>query len=226
MSDPLATCPEVPRREAARREPPVRRVLLLRHGRTAWNVAGRAQGQTDVPLDEVGHAQAAAAAAALAAREPDVLVTSDLVRAAGTAAYLEKATGLTARQDPRLREIHWGVREGSTLEEFRAAAPEAYAAWEDSGRLARIPGGEDEGEVADRVGAAVREAVDALGAGETLVLVSHGGALKAAVATLLGWHDAGPLRLRATENCAWSQIDVRSDGSGVLVAYNVPTSAG
>ncbi|MDP3968511.1 MAG: histidine phosphatase family protein [Nocardioides sp.] len=210
MSDPLG-------------ETSLRRVVLLRHGRTAWNLAGRAQGQTDVPLDEVGHAQAAAAAVAVAALEPDVLVTSDLVRAAGTAAYLEKATGLTARHDPRLREIHWGVREGSTLEEFRAAAPEAYAAWEGSGRLARIPGGESEDEVAARVRAAVRESVDALGAGETLVLVSHGAALKAAVATLLGWDDAGPLRLRATGNCTWSQVDVRPDGSGVLAAYNVPT---
>lgn len=213
MSDPLG-------------ETPLKRVLLLRHGRTAWNVEGRAQGQTDVPLDELGHAQAAAAAAALTEMQPDVLVTSDLARAAGTAAYLEEATGLTARHDPRLREIHWGVREGSTLEEFRAAAPEAYAAWEDSGRLARIPGGESEEEVAARVGAAVREAVDALHAGQTLVLVSHGAALKAAVATLLGWDEGGPLRLRATANCAWSQVDVRPDGSGVLVAYNVPTSAG
>ena len=58
------------------------RVLLWRHGRTAHNLQARLQGQSDIPLDEVGHWQAHTAAAAIAARyQPTRIVVSDLVRA-------------------------------------------------------------------------------------------------------------------------------------------------
>ncbi len=60
----------------------VRRVVLLRHGRTEWNATGRFQGQLDSPLDLVGRAQAAAAAVAVAPMQPDALVSSDLVAGA------------------------------------------------------------------------------------------------------------------------------------------------
>lgn len=80
-------------------------LLLLRHGRTAWNAARRFQGQLDPPLDEVGIAQSEAVAPVLAALGPVALLTSDLQRAVATAAPLAAATGLTARVDPRLREI-------------------------------------------------------------------------------------------------------------------------
>ena len=64
--------------------------MLLRHGRTAWNATGRAQGHADVELDETGHAQAAAVAPWVAGFGPVVLWSSDLARARQTAAYVEK----------------------------------------------------------------------------------------------------------------------------------------
>jgi broad specificity phosphatase PhoE len=80
-------------------------LVVWRHGRTAWNDAGRFQGHTDTPLDDVGRAQAAAASVALASLRPARVVTSDLSRAAATAAYLGAAAGVPVAEDPRLREV-------------------------------------------------------------------------------------------------------------------------
>ena len=196
--------------------------LLLRHGRTVWNLEGRAQGHTDVELDAVGHQQAKAAAEVVAALAPTRIVTSDLRRATQTAAYLEAATGLTADLEPRLRETSWGVREGLTLAEFAVQHPEEHAAWEASGRTRAIAGGEAEEDVLARVRAAMRDLITAAAPGERIVVVSHGGALKSAVAALLDWPDADPTRLRGMANCALTQVDVRA-GRATLVSYNVPT---
>jgi broad specificity phosphatase PhoE len=198
-------------------------VHLLRHGRTVWNLEGRAQGHTDVELDDVGHRQAKAAAAALAGLEPTRIVTSDLRRATQTAAYVEQETGLRAVLEPRLRETSWGVREGLTLAEFAARHPEEHAAWEESGRTLAIAGGEAEADVLVRVSAAMRDLVASVQPGERVVVISHGGALKSAVAALLDWPDADPSRLRGMANCAVTRVDVER-GRGTLVAYNVPTS--
>ena len=72
----------MPTRLATFAGPDARRLVLVRHGRTAWNLTRRAQGHTDIPLDEVGHRQAAAMAPAVAALRPSRLWSSDLARAA------------------------------------------------------------------------------------------------------------------------------------------------
>jgi len=70
-----------------------RRIIVWRHGRTEWNLAGRVQGQTDVPLDEVGREQAREAAARLASLQPTRIITSDLSRALETADELGRLAG-------------------------------------------------------------------------------------------------------------------------------------
>src|SRR4051812_33241312 len=70
------------------------RVVLLRHGRTEWNATGRFQGQMDSPLDGIGRAQAEAAAVAVAPMRPNAIVTSDLSRAADTAAAVAAEAGV------------------------------------------------------------------------------------------------------------------------------------
>jgi broad specificity phosphatase PhoE len=88
-------------------------LLLVRHGQSEWNAAGRMQGQTaHVPLTELGHAQAAAAARELAALHPGALVSSDLRRAVQTAEHCAGATGLPLATSPALREQGYGVLEG------------------------------------------------------------------------------------------------------------------
>ena len=88
----------------------------------------RFQGQSDIPLDEAGERQAERAARLLAALRPDLIVSSDLRRATGTAAPLSRITGLPVTADKDLRERYGGVWEGLTDREIRERYPEAHAA--------------------------------------------------------------------------------------------------
>ena len=133
-----------------------RRLLLVRHGRTAWNAEGRAQGHADVGLDDIGRAQAEAMADVLAEREPALLVSSDLSRARETAAFLEKATGLTAVEDARLREYDLGERTGLTLAEFGERLGVDVEGWSDVHGHIVVPGAETHEDVAARVVPALR----------------------------------------------------------------------
>src|SRR5690606_23992047 len=105
------------------------RLILWRHGQTAWNVTGRVQGQTDVDLDETGVAQAAATAPRVAEYRPDLIVSSDLRRAARTAAALADVTGLPVEYDARLRERYYGEWQGLEHAEIKERYPEQYARW-------------------------------------------------------------------------------------------------
>ena len=144
------------------------RVFVLRHGRTTWNAQNRYQGQADPPLDEVGIAQAGAAAALLATFAPDLIITSDLQRASATAAALEAATGLVAVRDPRLRERSLGHWEGLTRDEVEVRFPEEFAQWR-AGRNVARRGGETRDEVTVRT----RELFAALPSVPIVVLVTH-----------------------------------------------------
>jgi glucosyl-3-phosphoglycerate phosphatase len=197
----------------------LRRLVLWRHGRTAWNVEGRAQGTIDVPLDDVGRQQAREAAARLASLQPAFVWSSPLSRAGDTARELASLTGLQVRKDPRLQEIHTGERQGLTLDELRERLPEAYRAFVAGEELPRADGGESEPEVADRVSAAMYDAVDVLGAGDTGVLVSHGVSIRVGLCRFLGlphghWHS-----LAGVANCAWVVVEEWRRGWR-LVDYN------
>jgi probable phosphoglycerate mutase len=198
-----------------------RRLLLLRHGRTAWNSIGRAQGHADVALDDVGHAQAAAAAAHLASLRPTALWTSDLARARQTCAYLESATGLSAKADERLREFDVGARQGMTADQFEEAFPEAYVAWRAGEDMVRLPGSETASEVADRMAPALTESLESLAAGETGIVVTHGACLKVGLLALLGWPQAHAADLRGVGNCGWVTLAEAGRGGRLrLEGYN------
>lgn len=178
---------------------PRHRVVLWRHGQTRWNLESRFQGHSDVPLTEAGVAEANAAAARLATLRPAAVIASDLSRAAATAAALTALTGQQPTLDARLRERSGGSWEGLTQAEIQAKFPDAWAAWQPED-------GECEEVVGARVAAAVDDAVHRLGPGELLVVVSHGGAIRAGIGALLRldpqlWRRLGPL-----SNCAWSVL--------------------
>jgi glucosyl-3-phosphoglycerate phosphatase len=198
-----------------------RRLVLLRHGRTAWNAVGRAQGHADVEIDDLGHEQAALVAPWLAATfTPTVLWSSDLARARQTAAYVEKETGLDAREDPRLREYDVGDRTGLTLREFAERWPEEHAAWRE-GRHDAVPGAEGRADVAARIVPACRELLASAAPGETAVAVTHGAALKVATVDLVGWDAAVGETLRGVDNCAVVVLQEGAPGAALrLVAYN------
>ncbi|MGH3968015.1 MAG: glucosyl-3-phosphoglycerate phosphatase, partial [Mycobacterium sp.] len=91
-----------------------RRLVMLRHGQTDFNLGSRMQGQLDTELTELGRAQAVGAAEVLAKRQPLLIVSSDLRRAEDTAVVLGDRTGLPVRVDARLRETHLGDWQGMT----------------------------------------------------------------------------------------------------------------
>jgi glucosyl-3-phosphoglycerate phosphatase len=194
-----------------------RRVILLRHGRTSYNAQGRFQGQTDVPLDDVGLGQAKQAAdtlAVLLGDEPVRVVASDLQRAVQTAEAVAGRFGVEVAQDPRLREINAGAWEGLLRAEILARSPGDYTAWQrgDDVRFGG-PTGETRAEAGGRAAAAVLDA-EALpwpaaglpAAGGTLICVGHGTALRSAILVLLdvpGWRWNV---LDAMHNGAWAEL--------------------
>ena len=203
-------------------DPDDRRVVLLRHGRTAWNHVGRAQGHGDVPLDEVGRAQAAAVARLVARLGPSSVRSSDLARAAETAAYVGEVCGLAVEPDPRLREFDVGERQGLTWAESVERFP-----WIADGvglgeRLAGVPGAESDADVRARIVPALEDAVAAVSPGGTAVVVTHGAAMKLGVAGLLGWDDTVVRSLGVLRNCHWTTVLVPADGGARrLLDYGV-----
>jgi probable phosphoglycerate mutase len=194
--------------------------VLWRHGQTVWNAERRFQGQSDIALDETGQAQAERAARLLAALRPDLIVSSDLSRAAQTAAPLSRLTGLAVTLDKDLRERSGGCWEGLTDTEIRTRYPVEHASW-------TPPDGELSAVVADRVAGALLRVAEAAAEKANAepglaVVVSHGAALRLGMSRLLGMPEElfgvlGPL-----SNCSWSVLG-RRHGRWRLVEHNAGT---
>ena len=152
------------------------RAIVVRHGQTEWNVAARIQGQGDSRLTAEGLSQARAIAARLASEPFDVLVSSDLGRAAETARAIAGRCGKQVVLDARLRERHFGVGQGMTYEEVDRAYPGAFARIRNVDPDFVIPGGESRRQFHDRVVAAM-DSLALAHADKTLVVVTHGGVL-------------------------------------------------
>tara|TARA_R110000868_G_scaffold14661_4_gene67851 strand:+ start:1779 stop:2345 length:567 start_codon:yes stop_codon:yes gene_type:complete len=93
-------------------------IVIFRHGQTDWNVEGRLQGSTDIPLNETGRKQALELAKRLSHYTFDAIFSSDLARALDTADAVAAGRGLIVQQDARLRELGLGSAEGKTLKEL------------------------------------------------------------------------------------------------------------
>lgn len=198
-----------------------RTLVVMRHGRTSWNDAGRAQGHADIELDDVGHAQAAAAAAALALLAPARIWCSDLARARQTAEVLGAVVGVRPEVVPALREYDVGKRTGMTFDEFEAAFPDEYVAWLAGDESLTVPGAETTSDVRARLVPAMRGCLDELGPGETGVVVAHGAALRVGVAGLLGWPDELDESLAGMDNCHWLRLREHTRfGHLQLASYN------
>ncbi|MEU2787523.1 histidine phosphatase family protein [Streptomyces sp. NPDC007100] len=182
-----------------------RRIVLWRHGQTAWNLERRFQGSTDIELTDEGVAQARRAARLLAALKPDAIIASDLGRAAATARELAAVTGLEVTYDEALRETYAGSWQGLTHEEIVAQYGEQYAAWK-RGEPVRRGGGELETEVADRAAPVVERNADKLPDGGILVVVSHGGTIRTTIGRLLGLESHHWEGLGGLSNCCWSVL--------------------
>ena len=182
------------------------RLIVWRHGRTEWNLQDKIQGQADIPLDEVGIAQARAAAARLAALAPTRLFASDLQRAAATAGELSVLTDLKIEYDEALREIDVDNWAGMTMAELAAIHPEAAARIRSGEPQRRGEAGETIEEVAARFAAALERIAD-LGAPEdTIVIATHGLAARVGICLFLGIPQAHWPAFGGLSNCNWVSL--------------------
>lgn len=191
------------------------RVLLARHGETAWNAEGRYQGQVDIPLSPVGQAQARA----LGERLRDVAITravaSPLLRAQHTAQYALDDRAPMLSLDAGLLEIAHGDWEGKLAAEIRAVDPERLTAWREAPETVLMPGGESLPQVLDRAWPALVRACDGLGDDDTLLLMAHDAVNRVLLCRLLGlplrqlWRfRQAPTTLNLLEGAAVGSLEV------------------
>lgn len=156
----------------------MRHLVLVRHGESVWNAAGRIQGQRCAGLSPTGRAQAAQVASALAARYPAAtLVTSDLRRAEETAAPLAAALGRAARTDARLRERHFGAWEGRLRDEVRDEDPHRWERWWTGDDVVAEVGGETASDLIDRVLDVFGDLLASTPDDGATIAVTHGGTI-------------------------------------------------
>jgi broad specificity phosphatase PhoE len=168
-----------------------RRVFFFaRHGETDWNCEGRWQGQTDVPLNDVGRAQARALGERLRSEGIRAVASSDLSRARETAEIVSRELGLAvAYVDEVFRERAYGPFEGLTREECIARHPSEWASFERDPK-APPPGVEAIGLLAGRMLVGLRRVAERCE--HPGLVVSHGRAIRALV-TLVTGKDVRPI---------------------------------
>jgi len=195
------------------------RILAIRHGETAWNVDTRIQGHLDIPLNDAGRLQARRLAQALAGRDAiDAIYSSDLSRALQTAQAVADATGAPLVATPALRERCFGVFEGRTFAEIRAAWPEEAERWRVRDPDWAPPGG---GESLLRFKERITNTACGLAAeniGKHIALFVHGGVLDILyrAATGLGLQDARTWQLG---NAAINRLLWAPEGAFSLVGW-------
>ena len=194
-------------------------IYITRHGETEWNAQQRIQGHTDVPLSERGRAQAQMLADRLADVPLDAVYSSDLRRAADTARALiaNRPAPPPLTLTAELREYHKGIFEGLTPDECERHHPAIYAASLINDLDFTPPGGEAIRQVSARLHAIVQQ-VRRAHPDETVLLVGHGGSLRAALVSLLELPPEANWKF-VMHNCSLTMIRTYPDNA-VLHLYN------
>lgn len=184
-------------------------ILLMRHGQTDWNKAGRWQGHADIPLNETGQQQAAALCERLQGWSIDAVYTSDLQRCVQTAVPLATALGIKPTLAPVWRERDVGDFSGLTGEQARQQYPDV---WNKASRgMVDPPNGEPFSAVQRRAWRAFETVADAHNEG-TVAVISHGGLLHALLAQVMGIDPEVYGRFSMRGNTGLSVIEVNSRG--------------
>lgn len=198
------------------------RLLLVRHGETDWNAAGRIQGWTDVPLNDAGRLQARRLRERLRSVVIDAVYCSDLARTVETA-YIAMSGRIDETAPLRvtraLREIRYGRWEGKTRAQLAAAGHNRwFSAWVSGRPCPTPPGGESREEVDGRLERFL-SAIFPRHALETVLVVSHGGPLRLLVARLLGRPVTGWGRVRQA-NAALTEVIIEPGRPAAFVRVN------
>ncbi len=195
------------------------RLLLVRHGQTAWNADGRFMGQLDVPLDEMGRAQVLAVAKRLVTEQPAAIYSSDLGRARETALAIQSAIGShpEVKLDARLRELHFGDWQGQTYAEMVERDSAGLAKWQADPLHVAPPNGETLLTLAGRVEAAYKD-ICAAHPEQTIIVTGHGGSLQILIVAALGL-PPGISRNLQLSNASLSELRL-TDAGAVLFLLN------
>ncbi|MGI9953225.1 alpha-ribazole phosphatase [Moorellaceae bacterium AZ2] len=185
------------------------RLYLIRHAQTEWNNSGRYQGNMDVALSPQGLRQAELVSRRLQEEKLDAIYASDLSRARETAAVIARPHGLEVIEARALRELDFGLWEGLTHEEIRAAFPGELEEWLANPATKQVPGGESFAQLKERAYQFTREIIGKH-PGQTVAVVSHGGTLRTVISSLLGLGLEGIWRLRL-DNASISIVDCYGD---------------
>jgi broad specificity phosphatase PhoE len=196
-------------------------VLLIRHGQSEGNAAGRLGGHTDTPLSSRGREQAERTARALSSEDFAAIYSSDLPRAVETAMPLVRATGTELQATEAFRERSVGVMEGLTFEEAAAQHPEQYAALLRRDFEHVILGGESYRQTLDRASRKLDEAIEQYKGGR-IAIFAHTGTICILSLHLMGALDAPDLRpvWLVTANCGIAHFELRHDGFVRVLALN------
>ena len=193
-------------------------ILLVRHGQTAWNREERFRGQVDLPLDDLGLAQAEAAGQRIASDwQPAAIYASSLQRTLQTAAGIGRACGLRTTIHDGLLDIDYGAFAGLTPEEAASQYPDLARAWQRAPHMALFPDGESLADVHERAEAALGEIV-ANHPDQTLVLVTHVVVCRLLLCAVLGLDISHFWQFEpATASISVFEI---SGGHSVLLSFN------
>ncbi len=164
------------------------RLLLMRHGQTAWNASRRLQGHAPVPLDDVGIQQARLAADYLMNAGINHIYSSDLSRTRMTAEIVANVLKLPVSLDARLREVDVGLWQGLTGHEIELWDSETLAAVRANPLTTPRPGGESQTDLGTRGVAALEDYVQQYPDAFVLA-VSHGGTIRGILQMLGLWED-------------------------------------
>lgn len=187
-------------------------IIFIRHGETDWNSSLRYQGHGMIPLNQRGRDQARKAGERLKRYGATALYTSDITRAAETAAIIGDIVGLEAQPMPNLREIDVGQWEGLTPEELYRRYPDHMREYDrDPARTVRL-GGESYAQLQERALAALNDIQAAHPGDETVLAVSHGGTIRALLCHVIGldlinfgrmWLDNGSFTELRSSTSGW-----------------------
>ena len=185
------------------------RLILVRHGRTAWNLAGRVQGGG--ALDDLGRAQVSALAERLSGEPISVVYSSPALRARQTASAIAERLGLPVRRAMLLRDLSYGKLAGALVADVEARSPGLLERWRASPHTVRFEGGESIGELRARIARFIARTAH-LHDGETVLAATHDSPVRVAASLALGLDDSQHTQERLRTQLA-SVTELSVDGA-------------
>ncbi len=193
------------------------RIILIRHGQTAWNKVERIRGQVDIPLDETGWAQAGVTAERVVEEwKPVAVYSSPLQRAVQTAQAIARRLGQEVRPVPGFNDMNFGQWQGLSPEEVERNWLEMAHAWLEVPHTVTFPGGENLQQVRERSMAALHQVIGQHKA-EDIVIVTHTVVNRVLLLAALGLDNSNYWRIRQ-DNCAVNVIEWHN---GVFVIASI-----